>query len=104
MSRRRGGGAIRMDKKAKLALREEEEIEKDVEVSKKFKEPVKTKPIAKLLRGQVQIIKEESKNLTRTKNFSFFGDKEIDLSKIELKVGISQIYNPEIVPKISLSK
>jgi len=50
MSRRRVGGAIKKGKGAKIALREEEvgeEVDEDVEVSKKAKEPVKTKPIAK---------------------------------------------------------
>jgi len=51
MSRRRVGGAIKKGRGAKIALREEEvveEVDEDVEVSKKAKEPVKTKPIAKM--------------------------------------------------------
>jgi len=44
---------------------------------------------AKLLRDQVKIIKEESKDLRHTINTSFVGGKEIDLSEIELKTGLS---------------
>jgi len=51
MSRRRAGGAIKKGSGAKIALREEEveeeEVDEDVEDTKKAKEPVKTKPIAK---------------------------------------------------------
>jgi len=50
MSRRRVGGAIKKGRGAKIALREEEveeEVDEDVEDTKKAKEPVKTKPIAK---------------------------------------------------------
>ena len=50
MSRKRAGGAIKKGRGAKIALREEEvveEVDEDVEVSKKAKEPVNTKPIAK---------------------------------------------------------
>ena len=48
MSRRRVGGAIKKAKVLKIALEEkEEEYDEDVEISKKTKEPVKTKPIAK---------------------------------------------------------
>jgi len=50
MSRRRVGGEIKKGKGAKIALREEEleeKVDEDVEDTKKAKEPVKTKPIAK---------------------------------------------------------
>jgi len=51
MSRRRVGGAIiKKGRGAKIALREEEvveEVDEDVEDTKKAKELVKTKPIAK---------------------------------------------------------
>jgi len=36
----------------------------------------------------VKVIKEESKEHRHTINSSFVGDKEIDLSEIELKVGL----------------
>jgi len=36
----------------------------------------------------VKIIREESKDLQHTINSSFVGGKEIDLSEIELKVGL----------------
>ena len=44
---------------------------------------------AKLLRDQVKIIKEESKELLHTINSSFVGGKEIDLSEIEIKAGLN---------------
>jgi len=44
---------------------------------------------AKLLRDQVKIIREESKDLRRTINSSIDGGKEVDLSEIELKAGLS---------------
>ena len=44
---------------------------------------------AKLLRDQVKIIKEESKDLRHTINSSFVGGKEIDFSEIELKAGLN---------------
>jgi len=51
MSRRRVGGAIKKGRGAKIALREEEveeeEVDEDIFCTKKAKEPVKTKPIAK---------------------------------------------------------
>jgi len=50
MSRRRVGGAIKKGRGAKIALKEEEakeEVDEDVGDTKKAKEPVKTKPIAK---------------------------------------------------------
>ena len=50
MSRRRVGGAIKKGRGAKIALRGEEveeKVDEDVEDTKKAKEPVNTKPIAK---------------------------------------------------------
>jgi len=51
MSKRRVGGAIKKGKGAKIALKDEEveekEVDGDVEDTKKAKEPVKTKPISK---------------------------------------------------------
>ena len=44
---------------------------------------------AKLLRDQVKIIKEESKELRHTINSSFVGGREVDLSEIELKIGLN---------------
>ena len=59
---------------------------------------------AKLLRDQVKIIKEESKELRHTINSSFVGGKEINLSEIELKTGLSQPNNAKKAASIGLNK
>jgi len=58
MSIRRVGGAIKKGRGAKIALRKEEvKVDEDVEDTKKAKEPVKTKPIAK--KGGKAAVKQE---------------------------------------------